>query len=155
MAELLIEEQDVTLPTLSLALEGATMEHDATEQSLYVTEAGVFPFWIELHPQPRFILLRTYLEFTEGVSAAQRFEFCNDINLKLFVPSVAVQPVECEGQPLKHRLLATYPIYYRDGLLTSHFIRLCRAFAYGMEQIQNEFDPGHAVLHPLRQGSRA
>lgn len=155
MAEILIEEQDITLPTLSLALESATMAHSATDHSLYVTEAGLFPFWIELHPGPRFVLLRTYLEFTEGVSAAQRLEFCNDINLKLFVPSVAVLPVEGEGDGLKHRLLATYPVYYRDGLLTSHFIRLCRAFANGMEQIQDQFDPVNAVLHPLRLGSRA
>lgn len=155
MTDLLIEEDQVTLVNLSLALEQATIAHESQNgHALYITESGMFPFWVELRPQPRYILLRSYLDFAPGVDTLDRLNFCNDINLRLYVPNVAVQVLEVDSDT-KPRLVATYPIYYRDGVLHSHFIRLCRAFSIGMAQIQSEFDAEHQMLIPISGGSQA
>lgn len=38
-----------------------------------------------------------------------------------------------------------YPIYFREGLLVSQFIRLCRLFSNGMKRVEAEFDPEHEM----------
>lgn len=145
----LLEEKDVTLVTLSLELEKATIDCDLRdEHSLYVHEEGMFPFWINRHEQPRFLLLNTYLEWVPDVPDEQRLAFCNRINDRLFMPSVYLRTIERDGER-STRFTASYPIYYRDGLLVSQFIRLCRKFAQAIAQIQAEFDPEHTMLQPL------
>ena len=145
----LIEEKDVNLVALSLELEKATIDCDLRdEHTLYVHEEGMFPFWISLHPDPHFLLLNTYLEWVPDVPDEERLAFCNRINERLFMPAVYLRTLERDGETVK-RFTAAYPIYYREGLLVSQFIRLCRKFAAAMTQIQAEFDPEHEMLQAL------
>lgn len=155
MSELMIEEAEVNLVTLSLTLERATIEHRYTKNNkLYVTETGMFPFWIEIHDDPTFILLRTNLIFSNDTDSTMRHDVCNSINLHRFMPSVATHSIDVDGSK-QHRMEATYPIYYQDGVLTSHFIRLCRAFSNGMKEIKDELDPDNQVMIPVTRPRRA
>lgn len=145
----LIEEKDVNLVRLSLELEKATIECKLSDDEvLYVHEESMFPFWISVHPQPHFLLLNTYLNLVPDVPNEERLAFCNRINERIFMPSVYLRTIERNGETLQ-RFTAAYPIYYRDGLLVSQFIRLCRNFSTAMGKIQAEFDPEHEMLQAL------
>jgi len=145
----LLEEKDVNIVTLSLELEKATMEYEQrSDLTLYVHEEGMFPFWINLHKTPPFLLLTTYLNWTPDVPDEKRLALCNRINERLFLPSVYLHTLQREDGTIT-RFTASYPIYYRDGLLVSQFIRLCRQFSAAMMQIRTEFDPEHEILQPL------
>lgn len=148
----LIEEQDVTLATLSVELERATIANQArSDHSLYVNEPGMFPFWVEIREGVRFVLLHSYLDFVPELDEAERLEFCDRVNQQLYLPTVLVRRIEREGEDEgdSFRLVGNYPIYYRDGLLSSHFIRLCRLFSDGMKRIEAEFDPEHERVKEL------
>lgn len=146
----LIEEQDVTLATLSVELERATIANtDRDEHSLYVNEPGMFPFWVSLRQGVRFVLLHSYLEFVPELDEAERLEFCDRVNQQLYLPAFHVRRIEREGEADSYRLEGNYPIYYRDGLLSSHFIRLCRLFSDGMKRVEAEFDPEHERVREL------
>ena len=145
----LIEENDVSLVTLSLALEQASIEFKTRENNrLYVTEDGYFPFWIEIAKGAHYVFLTSHLEFVEGLSEETKLEFCNQVNARLYIPSANVQVIDREGERIC-RMNTGYPIFYRDGLIPSQFIRLCRLFSEGMKQIVNELDAEHELLQPL------
>ncbi|MFC7411854.1 YbjN domain-containing protein [Hydrogenophaga atypica] len=145
----LIEEKNVNIISLSLELEKATIAYEMTdEKTIYVREIGMFPFWIYLRENTRFITLSTYLEWAPDVPEMERLAFCNRVNEQLILPSVYMRTVDDEGVTVT-RFTAAYPIYYRDGLLVSQFIRLCRRFADAIREIQAEFDPAHEVLQAL------
>lgn len=60
----IIEEENVNLATLAVELERATIANQTRgDQSLYVSEPGMFPFWVEIREGIRCILLHSYLEF--------------------------------------------------------------------------------------------
>lgn len=146
----IIEEDNVNLPTLAVELERATIANEARgEHSLYVSEPGMFPFWIEIREGIKFILLHSYLEFVPECDEAERLELCDRINQKLYLPAVHVRRVEREGEPDSFRLVGNYALYYRDGLFSSHFIRLCRLFSDGMKRVETEFDPEHLLLQAI------
>lgn len=146
----IIEEKDVTLATLAVELERATMANEAQgDRSLYVSEAGMFPFWVEIREGIRCILLHSYLEFVPDCEHADRLELCDRINQQLYLPAFHVRHVEREDEPDSFRLVGNYPIYYRDGLFSSHFIRLCRLFSDGMKRVEAEFDPEHQLLQKM------
>jgi hypothetical protein len=109
----------------------------------------MFPFWIDIRDGIKFILLHSYLEFVPDSDPAERLELCDRINQELYLPAFHVRQVECEGEPDSFRLVGNYPLYYRDGLFSSHFIRLCRLFSDGMKRVEAEFDPEHQLLQPL------
>lgn len=138
----LIEDKDVSLVTLSLELEQAAIAHSLQgETKIYVSSEDVaFPFWLQLCEGPRLILFTTYAEFDGDVALAERHAFCNRVNGKLLLPAAH----EHDG-----RLYADHAMSYRDGLLRSQFIRMCRFYAEGVESIVRTFDPDHAVLKPL------
>lgn len=147
--DILIDEEKVSLATLSIELERATISHDMpSESSLYVTEQGMFPFWVSLRASSRFVLLHSYSSFLPNLSHTDRLEFCNRLNERLYLPAFHIYQVdndedETEGE---FRLVGNYPLFYRDGLLVSQFIRLCRQFSLGMQRIEAEFDPEHVRM---------
>lgn len=145
---ILIEDKDLSLVTLSLELEQATIAHTLQgEKKIYVTAEDVaFPFWLQLYEGPRLIFFSTYTEFGSEVPPAERHAFCNRVNGKLLLPAVH----EHDG-----RLYADHAMSYRDGLLRSQFIRMCRFYAEGVESIVRTFDPDHAVLKPLDSPNNA
>ena len=146
----IIEEENVNLATLAVELERATIANQTRgDKSLYVNEPGMFPFWVEIREGIRVILLHSYLEFVPGSDHADRLELCDRINQQLYLPAFHVRCVEREGEPDSFRLVGNYPIYYRDGLFSSHFIRLCRLFSDGMKRVEAEFDPEHQLLQEL------
>lgn len=146
----IIEEKDVTLASLAVELERATIANQPRgEESLYVNEPGMFPFWVEIREGVSFIMLHSYLEFVPELDAAERLAFCDRINQKLYLPSFHVRHIEREGKPDTFRLVGNYPVYYRDGLFSSHFIRLCRLFSDGMKRVETEFDPEHQLVQDL------
>lgn len=146
----IIEEEDVNLATLAVELERATLSNEASgNKSLYVNEHGMFPFWVEIREGMRVILLHSYLEFVPDSDPTDRLELCDRINQELYLPSFHIRHIEREGEPDSFRLVGNYPIYYRDGLFSSHFIRLCRLFSDGMKRVDTEFDPEHQLLEKL------
>ena len=97
----------------------------------------------------RCILLHSYLEFVPDCEHTDRLELCDRINQQLYLPAFHVRCVEREGEPDSFRLVGNYPVYYRDGLFSSHFIRLCRLFSDGMKRVEAEFDPEHQLLQEM------
>lgn len=147
--DILIDEEKISLATLSIELERATISHAIpNESSLYVIEQGMFPFWVSLRASSRFVLLHSYSSFLPDLNHADRFEFCNRLNERLFLPSFHIYQVENDEDEAdgEFRLVGNYPLFYRDGLLVSQFIRLCRQFSLGMQRIEAEFDPEHVRM---------
>ncbi len=125
-----IEQDKVNLVSLSLELEQATMEHTLEDDGrIYVTENGMFPFWIRVYPGWHLISFRTYLRPEPSFAQADRFIFCNQLNGKLLFPALHVH---------EDRLYADHAISYRDGLIRSQFIRMCRAYATAVDEIRDE-----------------
>ena len=123
-----LEEKTITLVTLSLELEQAAIAHTLQDNhQIYVHENGMFPFWIKLHPQTFLIALSTYLDVDAAVPLAQHHALCNQLNSESFLPAVHIH---------EQRLYADHAIYYRDGLIRSQFIRLCRLFTHGVERVR-------------------
>ena len=143
---MLIEEADVTAVNLAVELERAVIQHVLQEdQSIYVTEDGMFPFWIKLNQEIALVSLRTHTDFRSSVSAMQRLEICNELNMNNYLITAYTQ---------NDRLYMEYVLNYRDGLLRETFIRCCRQFANSVEKglaqvdCDNEFvlAPGQTEL---------
>ena len=124
------EEKSITLVALSLELEQAAIAHTVQDNhQIYVHVNGMFPFWIKLHPQTFLIALTTYLDVQATVPIEQHHALCNRLNSQSFLPAVHIHD---------QRLYADHAIYYRDGLIRSQFIRLCRLFTQGVERVRGE-----------------
>ena len=83
---MLIEEQDVTAVNLAVELERAVIGHVLDEDgSIYVTEDGMFPFWIHLNKGLGLVSLKTHTCFKKAASALQRLEICNELNRQNFM----------------------------------------------------------------------
>lgn len=145
---ILIEEKDVSLVTLSLELEQAAVEHVLQDNRIiYVTSQDVaFPFWLDVAEGSRLICLSTYLDFLSEVETIERLEFCNRVNSTVFLPA---------GRERKGRFYADYAFSYRDGLLRTQFVRLCRFYADSVARIVREFDPNHEILKPVGAANNA
>lgn len=127
---LFIEQDKVSLVTLSLELEQATMEHTLEDnERIYVSENGMFPFWIRVYPRWQLISFRTYLRPEPSFAQADRYIFCNRLNGELLFPALHVY---------EDRLYADHAISYRDGLICSQFIRMCRAYVTAVDRIREE-----------------
>lgn len=125
-----LEEKEVSLVSLSLELEMAALEHTVQDNvNLYVNEEGTFPFWIRLYPDSHMMSFSTYVDFDDRVKGLDRLRFCNLFNESKLAPSVHVA---------KNRLYADYAMSYRDGLIRSQFIRMCRSFSSGAGQVQEK-----------------
>lgn len=137
----LIEEQDVKPINLSLELEQAVISHKLDEEgSIYVNEAGWFPFWINLKRGNGLVMLRTHTLFKRSVSKMQRLELCNEINAKYFLLTASVND---------KKLSVDHSLLYRDGLTRETFIRACRTFSQNISRALNELDPDDSfVLAP-------
>ena len=113
----IIEEENVNLATLAVELERATIANQTCgEQSLYVSEPGMFPFWVEIREGIRCILLHSYLEFVPDCEHTDRLELC-DPHQPATLPAGLPRPLRrARGRARQLRLVGNYPVYYRDGL---------------------------------------
>lgn len=137
----LIEETDVTAVTLAVELEHAVIHHVLEEdQTIYVTEDGLFPFWIHLHRESGLISFRTHTQFRSSVSQMQRLEICNELNTDNYMITAYIRD---------SRLCIDHVLNYRDGLLRETFIRGCRQFARSIEKGLAQVDSeNNFVLQP-------
>ena len=138
---MLIEEKDVTPVNLAVELERAVIGHVLDEDgSLYVTEDGMFPFWIRLHKGSSLVGLKTHTYFRKATSAVQRLEICNELNARNFLVTAYVRD---------DMLCLDHALMYRDGLLRETFVRGCRQFAKAVEKGLDQVDPeGSFILPP-------
>ena len=132
----LIEESDVTAVKLAVELERAVIQHVLNEdQTIYVTEDGLFPFWIHLHRESGLISFRTHTLFRSSVSQMKKLEICNELNINNYMVTAYIR---------NDRLCMDYVLNYRDGLLRETFVRCCRQFAKnvegGLAQVDSEND---------------
>jgi Putative bacterial sensory transduction regulator len=140
-----INESDISIDGLSIELSRAAISNDIrSEDTLYVHEQGMFPFWVRLMQGQRMVQLHTYLPFKQRTDD-ELYAFCNKVNDRLIMPSVSLHKFE-RDQGIENRMVATYPILYRDGLIRSHLIRACRIFSDAIRQIENEIDSRHRYL---------
>ncbi len=134
-----IEEKDVSLVTLSLALEQAVIRHDLDEeeQKIYITETAWFPFWIHVRRGPGLVVLNTNTKFRSHVNTVQRLELANEFNGTYSLISACVDDAH---------LLVDYALLYRDGLTRESFIRACRIFSDNVSRAISELDPDDTLL---------
>ena len=104
--DMLSNDSNVTIATLSVEFERGTISHDVpNDSSLYVTEQGIYPFWVSLSASSRFLLLQSYVNFVSGLSQADWLEFCNRINERQYMPPFHVSRVESNDETEQCRLL--------------------------------------------------
>ena len=147
----LLEEEDINLASLGIELEKASYAYETQGECYYVLEDGTFPFWVRVKSDPKFIILWSYMDVNDDVTEQQMLEFSNRTNRSLILPTtfIARKDEYAEGES-GHRLQADWAIIYRDGLITSQFIRMCRIFSDSMFKIQDEIDEHHKYLRPVR-----
>ena len=138
---MLIEEKEVTAVNLAVELERAVIQHVLDDdESIYVTEDGLFPFWVRILRGSGFISFKTHTNFKKSATHVQRLELCNELNMKNFMITACVQD---------DRLYLDYVLIYRDGLLRETFIRGCRQFARNVEKGLEQVDPENSfVMQP-------
>ena len=137
---MLIEEKDVTPVNLAVELERAVIGHVLDEDgSLYVTEDGMFPFWIRLHKGSGLVSLKTHTYFKKAASAVQRLEICNELNAQNFLLTAYV---------MDDMLCLDHALMYRNGLLRETFVRGCRQFARTVEKGIDQVDPEYSFILP-------
>lgn len=94
----LIEDRDLSPAKLSVELEQAVIEHRLEEDgSIYVTESGMFPFWINLFKHDGTVVLNTHTFFRPTVAYLQKLEFCNEINRKYALLTAHVDDQRLRG----------------------------------------------------------
>lgn len=130
----LIEEKDVTLATLSLALESAVISHKQDgDNSLYIVEDSFFPCWIRIFEDIGFVAMRTYTNFRSSANRNQQMEICNELNSINFVATACARD---------KKLMFDHVLNYRDGLLKEDFIRTVRQFSdnitEGLKRVDEE-----------------
>ena len=137
---MLIEEKEVTAVNLAIELERAVIQHVLDEDgSIYVTEDGLFPFWVRIHKGSGFVSLKTHTTFKRSTSHVQKLELCNEINTKNFMVTAYAQD---------DLLCLDYVLIYRDGLLRETFVRGCRQFARNVEKGLEQVDPENNFVLP-------
>lgn len=137
---MLIEEKEVTAVNLAVELERAVIQHVLDDdESIYVTEDGLFPFWVRIHKGSGFVSFKTHTNFKKSATHVQRLELCNELNMKNFMITAYVQD---------DRLYLDYVLIYRDGLLRETFIRGCRQFARSVEKGLEQVDPENNFVLP-------
>lgn len=138
---MLIEEKEVTAVNLAVELERAVIQHVLDDdESIYVTEDGLFPFWVRILRGSGFISFKTHTNFKKSATHVQRLELCNELNMKNFMITAYIQD---------DRLYLDYVLIYRDGLLRETFIRGCRQFARSVEKGLEQVDPENSfVMQP-------
>jgi hypothetical protein len=144
---MLIEEKDVTPVNLAVELECAVIGHVLDEDgSIYVTENGLFPFWIRIHKDANLVTFKTHTYFKKATSPVQRLEICNDLNTQNFLlTAYARDDMLC----LDHALI------YRDGLLRETFVRGCHQFAKAVEKGIDQVDPQGCFILPPSKSEEA
>lgn len=148
MSTELLEESQVSIISLSMELEKASIAYkEAGKDAVYVQEAGLFPTWVRIRQESKFIMFTTYLDFKPNNDESM-LHFCNTINDNLYLPTVSQHPVEHEGKSI-NRMYASHVLLYRDGILVSHFIRMLRQFSQNMYRIQEEYDKDGVMLERL------
>ena len=137
---MLIEEKEVTAVNLAVELERAVIQHVLDDdESIYVTEDGLFPFWVRIHKGSGFVSFKTHTNFRKSTTHVQRLELCNELNMKNFMITAYTQD---------DRLFLDYVLIYRDGLLRETFIRGCRQFARIVEKGLEQVDPENNFVLP-------
>ncbi len=133
-----IEDEDVTPVSLSLALEQAVICHKLeNDNEIYVTEDGWFPFWISVTRDAGSVALRTYTYFRSSTSVVQRLQFANEMNRKFLLVSAYV---------VEKSLRVDHSLLFRDGITRESFIRACRMFSYNLNRALSELDPDLSIL---------
>ena len=136
----LIEEAEVSAVRLSVEMESAVIQHSLDEEeSIYVIEDGLYPFWITVNTDSGLINFRTHTNFKSEANQTKRLEICNEINMTQFMVTAYV---------VNDRLWVDHAINYRDGLLRQNFIRVCRLFAKNIECGIAKVDPEHKFVLP-------
>jgi Putative bacterial sensory transduction regulator len=137
---MLIEENEVTAVNLAVELERAVIQHVLEEdESIYVNEDGLFPFWVRIHKGAGFVSFKTHTNFKKSASYVQRLELCNELNMKNYMITANVHD---------DRLWFDYVLIYRDGLLRETFVRGCRQFARNVEKGLEQVDPENDFVLP-------
>ena len=138
---MLIEENEVSAVNLAVELERAVIQHVLNEdESIYVTEDGLFPFWVRIHKGSGFVSFKTHTNFKKSTTKVQRLELCNELNMNNFMITAYAKD---------DRLYLDYVLIYRDGLLRETFIRGCRQFAKNVEMGLEQVDPeNNFVVRP-------
>ena len=137
-----IEENDVTLATLSCELERAVMQYETREKSLYVNESGMFPFWIHVNDNGDLVGLETYLGFRDTASELDQLKLSNEFNRYAF--GITAYAAE-------NKLKIDHIINFRGGLLRETFVRVCRNFALTVHNSIRDHDPNYEILLRLSE----
>ena len=136
----LIEEKDVTPVNLAIELERAVIGHVLDDDgSIYVTEDGLFPFWIRIHKGAGLVTFKTHTYFKKATSPVQRLEICNELNTQNFLLTAYYT---------NDMLCLDHALVYRDGLLRETFVRGCRQFAKAVEKGIDQVDPDYSFILP-------
>lgn len=139
----LIEEKDVTVVNLALALEQAVIEYELGENgSIYVLEDYWFPFMIDIQKSLGYVTFSTSTNFRKNTNYLQRLELCNELNSKNYLVTAVLR----EDQLLLHSILN-----YRDGMLRETFIRACRQFSGSLLKGLDQVDPDYKLFMPPGQ----
>ena len=137
---MLIEELEVTAVNLSVELERAVIQHVLGEdEGIYVTEDGLYPFWISINRSLGYVSFKTHTCFKKSCGHLQKLELCNEINMTNFMTTAYVKD---------DRLWLDYVLIYRDGLLRETFVRGCRQFARNVEKGLEQVDPENNFILP-------
>lgn len=137
---ILIEEKDVMPVNLAVELERAVIGHVLSEDgSIYVTEDGLFPFWIRIHKGANLVTFKTHTYFKKATSPVQRLEICNELNTQNFLVTAYVRD---------DMLCLDHALMYRGGLLRETFVRGCRQFAKAVEKGIDQVDPDCCFILP-------
>lgn len=139
----IIESQNVSLETLTNALDAAALDwlpHD--ENAVYVT-GNAFPAFQKIDSDRKFVVIWTYLDLVPCAQTPEILEFVNGLNQRLVM-------LQFTFDPETHRMFGHYVLSYRDGFNAAQVIRAGRVFSDIFSDAANE-GIGQRLLMPLDQ----
>ena len=131
----IIEEKTSILATLAVELERATIANQTRgDQSLYVSEPGMFPFWVDIREGIRCILLHSYLEFVPECEHTDRLELCDRINQQLCRRPSTSAASSARVSPTASAWSAAIRSTTATACSRATSSRLCRLFSDGRDE---------------------
>lgn len=118
----LIKYQDVTLETLTIALDNAVVDYQPIDESTVYVTGNAFPVFVKVDTERQFVIMSTFLDVVPGIDSSSACEFVNRLNNELLVAQFGYQAES-------HRLYGHYVLSYRDGFNSRQVIRSIRTFA--------------------------
>jgi hypothetical protein len=117
-----IPECDVSYETIRSAFDDAAIDYTAEEDGKIYVTAFPFNFWISIDEDRKFLRFYSYWPVAIDTPEDRLHRFVNECNDAIIL-------LQFSATEDRQRFYGFYMMYYRDGVIRSHVLRVARMFS--------------------------